>query len=515
MQEFPLAHRIRSKIKASGTLLAAAFLILLLLHAWSLMRYPAPHVDEAWLVSRAWGFFQTGHAFGMLDSGLTEHIDHYWIVHQWLITGLHSLVLRFYPAPVLMPLRVFSLLVGLGLLAANYSIASRLLPGKHAAAISTLLLGSSLAFFHSAHLVRYDILAAALGYGALAVVLIDGKGRFLTGLTAGLLTGLAVETHLNGLIFIPAIGVLILTQYGWLIWRKGMVWGYAVGCLLGLAYYLSLHYFPNPETYRTINSLVFSQTQRPPLISGNLVIMAQGLIETGRLLLVAAGPMVLLALLAVPRLLSRRKKEDVILLALNLVMISTAGLLIPNKTGHYAIYLAPIFMLLVTSFLSDFYKRPWSGKILDYAERIIIWGAVGGAIALSLSAVSTDQYAVYQKEQAKINALVQPGEVVMGPQTYWFGLVDHRYLSWELLFLYPRLYPGSTISDAFQNLKVDVFVIDPPLQELISDQFSPSSRWYYYHLPQKELMEYLDQHAVLILGSEDEPTAQLRIYRIE
>jgi Dolichyl-phosphate-mannose-protein mannosyltransferase len=507
--------RDRLRTGKPGTLFLLASVLVLLLHGWSLMRYPAPYVDEAWLVSRAWGFIQTGHAYGILDSSLVMQYDHYWILNQWLITALHSLLLRFFPTPVLMPLRIFSLVIGIGLLAANYAIARRLLGGRRWAAISTLLLATSLAFFHSAHLVRYDILASALGYTALAVVLMDRKGRFIHGLIAGLLTGLAVETHPNSLIYVSAIGIFYLIEYGWKVWRKGTIWGYARGWLAGLIYYLSLHYFPSPETYRTVNQLLFGQTQRPPLITGSPAIMAQGLAETGNLLLVSAGPMVLLALLAIPRLITRKTKEDILLLALNLVMIITAGLLIPNKTGHYAIYLAPAFLLLVTSFLSESFRRPWSGNVRDYVERIVVWGAIAGAIALSLAAVSTNQYDVYLKDQAKINTAIQPRDVIMGSQVYWFGLVDHPYLSWEELFLYPRLHPGATIADAFQYFKPDVFIIDPSIQTLISDQVDPSSRWYYYHLPEKELMDYLDHNATLVLDGKDESNLPIRIYRIK
>ena len=48
------------------------FAAVLILHLLTRMRYPAPFVDEAWLLSRAWTFIQTGHQFGGLDSGVGE-----------------------------------------------------------------------------------------------------------------------------------------------------------------------------------------------------------------------------------------------------------------------------------------------------------------------------------------------------------------------------------------------------------------------------------------------------------
>lgn len=502
------------KLEGQKRLIIFACVGILLLHVWSLMRYPAPHIDEAWLVSRAWGFIQSGHPFGVLDAGLTENMDHYWITNQWLITALHALVLRFFTTPMLLPLRVFSLVIGSGLLAVNFVIARRLLRDWRLAAGSTMLLATSLAFFHSAHQVRYDILAAMLGYAALALVLWDQKGRFGFGMIAGMVTGLAVETHLNSLIFIPAVGIYYLIQYGWQVWRKGTIWGYALGCTAGLFYYLALHYFPSPATYQALMTLSFGQFYQPPILSGSLHGIFEGLLDASRLLFVSAGPMALLGLLAAPKLIARRTKEAVLILALNISMIITAGLIIPYKTGHYGIYLAPGFLLLVTFFLAEFIKRPWAGRWWNYAERVVVWGCVAGTLALSLVNLSADRYSIYLRDQAKVNRVIQTGDVIMGPQHFWFGLYDHRYLSWNLIYLYLHLYPEATIADSFAHFDPDVLVIDSEMQKLISDTLDPSDRWYAYHISEKELAAYLAQHAVLVLDEKDESNQPLHVYRL-
>ena len=140
---------------------------ILTLHLLTLLRYPPPFVDEAWLVSRAWAFKQTGHQFGQLDAGLGEQFAGIWTLNQWLITVLQSSVLRFFAQPDLLPLRALSLVEGFGLLVVSYWTVSRL-SGKTVAICSTLLLALSRIFFHTAHMVRYDILATVLGYSSLA-----------------------------------------------------------------------------------------------------------------------------------------------------------------------------------------------------------------------------------------------------------------------------------------------------------------------------------------------------------
>ena len=137
--------------------------IILAIHLLTLLRYPRPFVDEAWLVSRAWAFKQTGHQFGVLDAGLGENYAGLWTLNQWLITVLQSTVLRFFPRPELLPLRALSLVEGIGLLAVSYWTANKL-GGRRIAIISTLLLAIARIFFHTAHMARYDILAALFGY---------------------------------------------------------------------------------------------------------------------------------------------------------------------------------------------------------------------------------------------------------------------------------------------------------------------------------------------------------------
>jgi len=56
--------------------LAAAILgVVLVLHLWSLPRFPGPFVDEAWFGNRAWSFVQHGNPLGTLDHGVVDRFD--------------------------------------------------------------------------------------------------------------------------------------------------------------------------------------------------------------------------------------------------------------------------------------------------------------------------------------------------------------------------------------------------------------------------------------------------------
>lgn len=499
--------------KAKIFLLSGLLFIVIGLHLWSLMRYPAVYADEAWLTSRAWGFAKTGHQFGMLDSGLVEKFDSYWIINQWLITVLHSLVLRLAQSPSLLALRLFSFAVGCALLVVNYFIALRFFKDKIIAIFCTLVLSASVPFLFSSHLVRYDILAATFGYCALAIVLNDPEGKLFPGVIAGLLTGLAVETHLNSIIFIPAVGVVIIFQYGWQFWRKKIFWGYIIGDLVGLVYYLSLHFFPNPNTFLFLSRTLFSDSHISPIFSGSISIIVESITQTGNLLFLTLSSSIFIIVPAVIVMLKRKEKDDYLLLAINITMVLSMVCFIPHKTALYAIYIAPIFLLLVSAFFLYSFRLSWRRRLLYYLNRIIVLGSLIGMFVISGSMLIKNRWIDYQNDLAKIENVIKPGEKLIGHQNYWFGFIDHTYLSWETLFLYSRFFPESDLQDAFFALQPDIFIIDNDVSNLISDKIASDSYWYNYHISKMELDTFITHYGEKILETTDETGSTLLVYR--
>ncbi len=57
--------------------LLALLAAMMTLHVWSLLRFPAPFVDEAWVASRAGAFAQTGRAFLLSGAcvGLGQQVE--------------------------------------------------------------------------------------------------------------------------------------------------------------------------------------------------------------------------------------------------------------------------------------------------------------------------------------------------------------------------------------------------------------------------------------------------------
>ncbi len=496
-----------------GFWIGLTFVLILILHLWSLTRYPGVSDDEAWLVSRAWAFIQTGHQLGPLDDPGFQSSPGLWTVNQWLITFLQAGVLRFFSAPSLIALRVLSLVFGLGLLGTNFWIAYRL-SGKWLAVISTLLLALSRSFFYSAHQVRYDILAAFFCYLSLAIVINNRRGRFLISLAAGAILGLAIETHLNSLIFIPTIGVYLLLEYGRKVFSRAAFWGFASGLGFGAIYYLVLHILPFPATYFNTTSLVFGQTLVPPILSLSAGKILQSFLDTGNLLLVAAGPLLIMIVIAVIFIFRRRTKPELQMLAINLTLVVSAALVIPLKNGHYAILLAPAIIWLAGIGLKKIFAWRTKQSLLRYTTRALTLGVAIGAIALSLVPLQDNGFKYYQNAQAAVNSVVKVGDSIIGPQAYWLGLYEYKYYSWENLFFYPRQVNGATLADAFAYYRPKLMIIDAELNKLIVDNVDPASQWYYNHLSRTELTAYLRDNAQLVSEPENGTGSGILVYRL-
>ena len=494
-------------------LLGAGLFASLALHVWSLMRFPAPFVDEAWLTSRAWAFIQTGRQLGPLDMGLVERFEGAWVVNQWLITFIQSLSLRLFGAPSLLAMRIVSLLFGLILLAAIYAIAY-CLKGPRFGWLSMLLVSSSWPFLYSAHLARYDILTAAFGFGAIAIYLYN-RSSFWLGMLSGACVGLAFETHAYGAIYAPVILILHFGEVRWRMFRSRRFWGLVVGGGLGLLYFAALHILPYPQTYFAVNQLAFSGTRTPPLLRLDPRVILQALADEGSMIAVNYHLLVAFVVGGVVILLRRRSKSDQSLLILAVSLVLMHALAVRSKLPNYAILVTPALALLAAAFLDDFLDRAWRGRWTDYASHVLVWGVMLGAVLICWSVVSTDAWQAYQATQRRVNQSIQPNDVIMSSQVYWLGLQEHKYYSWELLYIYQRYAPGSTLEDSFEEFRPDVFIWDGHINNSVAD-LSPQDEAYREHwlLPRNELQDFLKRRARLVDEFDGGFYGNIRVYRL-
>jgi hypothetical protein len=514
-----MGQNFRSWLSSFGAKLAISVLCgaIALLHLLSLMRFPPPFVDEAWLTSRAWAFLSTGRAFGPLDSGIGERFDGYWTYNSWLTTWIHSLGLRLTDTPSLFATRLVSLLFGLLLLIAIYVIGSRL-GGRRLGLLSAFLVSVSWAFFVNAHLVRYDILAAALGFIAIAFYFYK-PGNALASLASGLCVGLAFEIHPYSLMYGPAIAALYLVDQGWSALKSRSLWSFVLGASAGIALYVGLHVLPYPQTYLAFNRLFIGPTHTPPLLTLDIGLMSRAILQMGLLVFDSYRVgllLVSLLIMSIWGIVTKRFVIDKRLLVLLAVLFLGDALLFQRKFYYYAILFTPLLDLAFAGFvLYAWQRRSRRGTILDSVNRVIAAVFVISSLGIVLKATAaSDGWQDFQKTESMVRQAMWPGEVIMGAQTYWFGLYDHKYFSWEQLVYYRHFKPGSSVADAFREFRPDVFIMDGHVAGWLADQPRDDAYSEYLRLPRTEMEDFLGQHANLIATVNEGAPDPIRIYRI-
>lgn len=558
-------------------ILLGTFIGVAAIHLWTLMRVPAPFVDEAWNCSRAWGFLQTGRNVGALDAGLYEQFDAYWTIFPIIQTLLHVTALIFCDFPALFPLRLVTFLWGLILLLAVLKI-SHVQHGSRFAIISVLICALSTSFTYSSHLVRPDIIAAAFGFTAIAIYFNCRSDRFWKGLFTGLLLGLALEIHPFATIFIPTLGVMIICDHKLTFLRQKLFRGIICGGLIGVGFYAAVHILPNPNTYIGLNKILFSSTHTPPLLSLNPKIIGPSFYKLIKLMIQFELKWLPFIIWTAVIFLLKRTRPNFRFFLLFMLLFFSFGFLVQNKLAYYAILMMPALYLFIADLLYQGYGDHISNRyytvklflwmivymqmILDYSilysiilsaawflivyqqlepdkrtahflygivylGGLVCWNALGnvhlglyvviiipildviltyfcerlvgmtplqtiadrivfsvglcffiGGLISNLSFFQLDYSSDYTNSQNRINRVVHPGDTIIGSQTYWFGLYDHPYYSWEKLAYYKRFYPTSSLADAFNAFRPDILIIDNHLRQFIIHR-KEKSKWSY------------------------------------
>ena len=511
--------------------LAVPLAAALALGLFSLLRTPAPFIDEVWFANRTWGFVQTGLNFGTLDEGVWDHFDGYWTYFPWLPTYFVSLAFKWFGLS-LFSLRVTSLAFGLLLLVALYAIAARL-GGRRLAVLTVVLVSLSRAFVYSSHLGRPDIMGAAFGFGAIALYVCERSARWpvMTAL-AGFAVGLALDTHPFGSIYGPMIALLLLIDYGWRALLTRRLWAFALGGAAGLAFFAALHVLPYPQTYLAISSLAAlaaGAVRTPPLITPDPAVWRQSAIDMAVQLGSYWNLRIPFILVGAVLLWRSRERSDRRLLAICAVVLATYFGLIRNKNPWYGIMAAPTGDLLVAVVLervsrlrlSDLAARfPFfNWKALSPAWRTLRWAAIAALVAVmavpTLVRTTGDPLGDYELTLQRIRQAVRPGVSVVGPATYWFGLTGERYVSWEQLIYYRRYAPGSTVTDGMRALRADYFITDPYIEKFFRDDPRPSVNSQQLLLPKHEVESFLAERAHLVAVIETPTYGAVNVYEVE
>jgi 4-amino-4-deoxy-L-arabinose transferase-like glycosyltransferase len=490
---------------AVGTLLVGFAVF----HLLTLMRQPAPFVDEAWNANRAWALLHTGQAFGTLDAGVFDRYPDYGIYFPWLGTAIHAVGLALF-GPDLFAVRIVSLVFGLVLLLAVYIIAARLY--HHVTGlIATALVGLSNPFLISSHFGRHEIIDATFGFAAIALNVTDTGDRVsLRSVLCGLLAGLTLDIHFNGVIYGPVLLALYLFDYGWRILRVPRFWAFVAGGLIAAAFFLTIHILPNPQTYFTLFRLG-NAAGAPPM----LVPDAQ--LWWGAITNIFAPLDMRLPLLvaAVAVLIARRSRSDKKLLVVLSVLFLTFLLVVPTKALFYMIQVSPAMDLVLGAGLGILLQGRRTRSLWIMARIALVLGLLCAGVLRSLPPLLDNGMSDYRIVLDRIRQVVPAGSTVMGSQNYWFARPDQPYYSWEQLLYYRRFKPDSTLADALQAFHPDYFIFDQRVDLFIAEDLEalpPYLRALF--ISKSELSADLDEHARLILTMPTNQLGEIRVYKL-
>lgn len=488
-------------------------------HLWSLLRYPAVFVDEAWFGARAWNFITTGQAFSSLDSGVFDRFTGYFTYFPWLPVFLQSLAMRLFPQPEIIAIRLVSWLFGMILLGLVYLIGRRL-GGQKLGLLSAAMCAYSWPFLYSAHLGRYDIIVSAFGFAAIAIYLYQPPQKtFWPSLLAGLLALLAFEIHANGMVYAPVLLLLFFSELRGKTLRSHAFWGFISGAGLGGLFYLERHVLHYPETYLAITKIAFAPTHTPPILTFDPQVILHGFADLQIFLwilfwLLPAAVFGLIYLLI--NAIKGRQDDDVSFCVLVFSLLGFCALLMRIKHSYYGIIVVPALILAAGNYLLKTFK-PWppgKGNPVGYLNRIA-WVLVLIAPLHMVLFVKPNSDQLYQPIKERIVQSIRPGDVIMGPQTYWFGLHEHQYYSWETIIYYQRYAQGSTFADVMNEFHPDIFILDGHTNYFINYSENRNDLYsIYLHVPLQDVETFMTSNATRVDAFSTSLFGMIELYRI-
>jgi hypothetical protein len=283
--------------------------------------------------------------------------------------------------------------------------------------------------------------------------------------------------------------------------------------VIGLIYFYLVRIAPSPTTFFYLNSMTFGSTHLPPVLTARLAALLGDFWGLAPLLL-ASSTLCLLGLVGLIQAVRSHNREGWVVFTISVCILVGMAVIVPLKTAQYSILVAPAVMLPAGYFLDQFISRPRRPGLVWLLSQALVWGLVAGGVATALIPLEQNYQAGFERELAQVESLVRPGDRLMGGQIYWFGLYDHPYQSWDLLYLYPRFYPGENLADAFARYKPDVLIVEPGMHDLISDTIDPASYWYTHSISRVEFESFVNAHAQLVDTFPATSGGQVQIYRI-
>jgi 4-amino-4-deoxy-L-arabinose transferase-like glycosyltransferase len=368
---------------------------------------------------------------------------------------------------------------------------------------AAVLLAVSNPFLVATHTLRPDVQVAAIVLGALwlSECSLDAATRrpLMFAFLAGLLLGLVVDTHPNGLAFFPLVGLVFPLRQGWRTFlRRREVWVFGAGIVAAALYYLSVRFLPDPAGFIAGLNYWVGVDKAPPAARasggilarlGTMIVneyfryvdyYAEEQLELAVVLLGLAGG----AWMAVRGSYPARLIWFGLLFACAFFVVAVS-----TKSRYYMLLTYPLYLLLLARVLEQ--AAHWIVARLPLARdgegglesslsavQIKVRAVAGVLLAVLVVAVTVwplkleerawDNYIQARRYRAgqeytqltnQLRELAGPGARILAPPVYWVGMADHPYVD---IFVYERLQRqyGMSAAQFLDEVQPDFVITD-------------------------------------------------------
>jgi hypothetical protein len=216
--------------------------------------------------------------------------------------------------------------------------------------------------------------------------------------------------------------------------------------------------------------------------------------------------------MAISRVRSSEERQLVLLFCILVLAFLAVS---RHKSFYYAILISPATDLLLAGFLAKLSWSVFGASRWATRRTLLLLGLLGASIISTLALIRNNPMDGYQLTLQRISRAVSAQSSVMGSQTYWFALPEHEYYSWQQLVYYRRYAPGSTLEDAFRDLRPDFLIIDRHMELFIAEERASLPNYFQFlSLPKADLERFLDQRANLVTNIETDTFGNVRVYKI-
>lgn len=360
--------------------------------------------------------------------------------------------------------RFVSLLWG-GLLLMLVFLVGRRLYSPLGGALAALFLAISRPFLLASHMVRPDIVLAAMLAAALYLALRGLQERQpWAHLAAGLILGLALDVHLNTIAFVPLVGLVYVARVP-RCWQDRGSKLFVAGLALGTLYFLLVRVAPDPSRFVRSSDYWIGLDKRPPILSGDLRWMLSSELNRFQIyftedrrweLAVLLGALAFAAWRA-----ARRRYPDPLLLGLAAALVLFV-LAVSGKSEFYVVLFYPWLALLLAGAIVQLLDRLPTFRaplaLAAAAAALFVFGVPDNYEDLETAAGNFPDRGYYALID-EIRPLIPPGASILAPPLYWIGLSEHPYTDyyvWERL----RAQRREPFSSFAARLRPDVIVLD-------------------------------------------------------